>query len=79
VSFDTSDAPSVVEGFYRKELAQRGYAEVADAREPDTAGTGPRTLRFSTRQGRAWNLALSAVGEGTVVTAHGSLAPGAPP
>jgi hypothetical protein len=75
VSFDTADAPSVVEEFYRKELAQRGYAEVADAREPDTAGTGPRTLRFATRQGRAWNLALSAQGKGTAVTAHSAQAP----
>ena len=79
VSFDTADAPSVVEEFYRKELAQRGYAEVADAREPDTSGTGPRTLRFASRQGRAWNLALSTEGEGTVVTAHSSLTPGAAP
>jgi hypothetical protein len=72
VSFDTADAPSVVEQFYRKELAQRGYAEVADAREPDTAGTGPRMLRFATRQGRSWNLALSTQGKGTAVTAHSS-------
>lgn len=70
VSFDTADAPSVVEEFYRKELAQRGYTEVADAREPDTAGTGPRMLRFATRQGRAWSLALSTQGKGTAVTAH---------
>jgi hypothetical protein len=79
VSFDTSDAPSVVEEFYRKELAQRGYAEVADAREPDTAEAGHRTLRFATRQGRAWNLALSTQGEGTSVTAHTSLKPEAMP
>lgn len=79
VSFDTTDAPSVVEAFYRKELAQRGYAEVADAREPDTSGTGPRTLRFATRQGRAWNLALSTQGAGTAVTAHSSLTQGAAP
>jgi hypothetical protein len=70
VSFDTADAPSVVEEFYRKELAQRGYSEVADAREPDTAGAGPRMLRFATRQGRSWNLALSTQGKGTAVTAH---------
>jgi hypothetical protein len=79
VSFDTADAPSVVEGFYRKELAQRGYAEVADAREQDTAGTGLRTLRFATRQGRAWNLALSTEGKGTAVTAHGTLTQEATP
>jgi hypothetical protein len=79
VSFDTGDAPSVVENFYRKELAQRGYAEVADAREPDTSGTGPRTLRFASRQGRAWNLALSTVEGGTAVTAHSSLKPEATP
>ncbi len=79
VSFDTADAPSRVEEFYRKELAQRGYAEVADAREPDTAGTGPRTLRFATRKGRAWNLALSAQGKGTAVTAHSPQAPEAAP
>lgn len=73
VSFETADALPAVEEFYRKELAQRGYAEVADAREPDTAEAGPRTLRFATRQGRAWNLALSTQGKGTAVTAHSSL------
>jgi len=72
VSFDTADAPSVVEEFYRKALAQRGYAERADPQEPSTGGTGPRTLNFASRQGRAWNLALSGQGKGTAVTAHGT-------
>jgi hypothetical protein len=74
VSFDTGDAPSIVEDFYRKALAQRGYAEKADAQDSATDGTGPRTLRFASRQGRAWNLALSVQGKGTAVTAHGTRA-----
>lgn len=70
VSFDTTDAPRVVEDFYRKELAQRGYSEISDTREPDTASAGPKQLNFAGR-GRSWNLALSAQGKGTAVTAQG--------
>lgn len=68
VSFDTTDAPKAVEDFYRKELAQRGYSEVADAREP--GNESPRMLNFAAR-GRSWRLALSAQGAGTAVTAQG--------
>jgi hypothetical protein len=72
VSFDTTDAPRVVEDFYRKELAQRGYTEMGGAEEPESGEAGPKTLHFSSRQGRSWNLALSSQGKGTAVTAHGT-------
>lgn len=74
VSFDTADAPSVVEDFYRKALAQRGYSERAEPQEQGSGGPGPRTLHFASREGRAWNLALSGQGKGTAVTAQGSRA-----
>jgi hypothetical protein len=69
VSFDTGDTPTAVEDFYRKALAQRGYTEVADARQQEGDTAAPRTLHFASRGG-AWNLALSAQGKGTAVTAH---------
>ncbi|MFL5347666.1 MAG: hypothetical protein ACJ8AT_23000 [Hyalangium sp.] len=72
VSFDTTDAPRMVEDFYRKELAQRGYTETTGEQEPDLGDTGPKTLHFSSHQGRSWNLALSSQGKGTAVTAHGT-------
>jgi hypothetical protein len=72
VSFDTEDAPSAVESFYRKALAERGYAVVADAEELQDDVSGLRTLRFAGRQGRRWSLALSAHEKGTAITAHGT-------
>jgi hypothetical protein len=79
VSFDTPDEPQAVEDFYRKALAQRGYSEVADPQPQEQAGSGLRTLRFASRQGRSWNVALSSQGKGTAVTAHGSHVPEATP
>jgi hypothetical protein len=75
VSFDTPDAPARVEDFYRKALAQRGYTEINDPAMQDDAETGLRMLHFASRRGRAWNLALSAQGQGTSVTAQGTLGP----
>lgn len=72
VSFDTADAPSTVEDFYRKALAQQGYAELASDPATEGVGSGPRMLRFASRHGRAWNLAVSTQGKVTSVTAHGT-------
>jgi hypothetical protein len=72
VSFDTADAPSRVETFYKQALAERGYAEAPDAELPTSRETGLHTLRFSSQAGRRWSLVLSARGKGTAVTAQGS-------
>jgi hypothetical protein len=49
----------------------RGYSEVRDSPESGGDPEGPRTMHFASRQGLSWNLALSARGTGTAVTAHG--------
>jgi hypothetical protein len=79
VSFDTADAPPVVEDFYRKALAQRGYTELANTQEPNLEAEGPRTLHFASRKGQSWSLALSARDKGTAVTAHSTGHPEATP
>jgi hypothetical protein len=76
VSFDTRDAPARVEAFYRRALAERGYAEVPDDDLPGEPLPGPRLLRFAGREGGQWSLALSTQPQGTAVTAQGS-GPGA--
>jgi hypothetical protein len=76
VSFDTGDAPAAVESFYRRALAERGYAELPGEDVPGESVPGPRMLRFASRKGNQWSLALAEQGRGTAVTAQGS-APGA--
>jgi hypothetical protein len=72
VSFDTPDAPDVVEAFYRKSLTERGYSLVADAEESQGRAVGLRTLSFAGRRGHRWNLSLSARDGRTAITAHGT-------
>ncbi|WP_164020965.1 hypothetical protein [Pyxidicoccus trucidator] len=72
VSFDTGDAPAKVESFYRRALAERGYSELPGDDVPGESLTGPRLLRFASRRGSQWRLALAEQERGTVVTAQGS-------
>ncbi|MCP3057895.1 hypothetical protein LXT21_03800 [Myxococcus sp. K38C18041901] len=76
VSFDTADPLTKVEAFYRGALAEQGYAELPEEDVPSEPAEGARRLRFSTRAGRQWSLALSREGARTAITAQG-LAPDA--
>lgn len=78
VSFDTGDAPALVETFYRRALAERGYTELPDDEVPGGEVPGARLLRFAGSEGRQWSLALSSRGRGTAVTAQGAADRAAP-
>ncbi|WP_342375487.1 hypothetical protein NVS55_29905 [Myxococcus stipitatus] len=72
VSFDTRDSPAQVEVFYRDALAALGYVVLPEEEALGDDTSDSKQLRFATRTGASWSLALSASeGAGTLVTAQG--------